>query len=85
MKKAIKHQEGDVLVFLPGQREIKKCEELIRQSSSNLKITPLFGQLSSGKQFAAIMPDKEGRRKVILATNIAPFGSMNIDHMFIQS
>lgn len=71
VKKAIKHQEGDVLVFLPGQREIKKCEELIRQSSSNLKITPLFGQLSSGKQFAAIMPDKEGRRKVILATNIA--------------
>ena len=71
VKKAIKHRQGDVLVFLPGQGEIRKCEELLRRSMSNLKITPLFGQLSSGKQFTAIMPDKEGRRKVILATNIA--------------
>lgn len=71
VKKAIKHKEGDVLVFLPGQGEIRKCEELLRRSMSNLKITPLYGQLPPGKQFAAIMPDKEGKRKVILATNIA--------------
>ena len=71
LKKAIKKQAGDVLVFLPGQGEIKKCEEVLRRSFTDLKITPLYGQLSPSKQFAAIMPDKEGRRKVILATNIA--------------
>ncbi len=71
LKKAIKKQAGDVLVFLPGQGEIKKCEEVLRRSLTDLKITPLYGQLSPSKQFAAIMPDKEGRRKIILATNIA--------------
>ena len=71
LKKAIKKQAGDVLVFLPGQGEIKKCEDVLRRSFTDLKITPLYGQLSPSKQFAAIMPDKEGRRKVILATNIA--------------
>lgn len=71
IKKATAHQDGDVLVFLPGQGEIKKCEELLKRSLPNFKITPLYGQLPPAKQFAAIMPDKEGRRKVILATNIA--------------
>ena len=71
VKKATKSQDGDALVFLPGQGEIKKCEELLRRSLPDFKITPLYGQLPASKQFAAIMPDKEGRRKVILATNIA--------------
>lgn len=71
LKKAIKSQEGDVLVFLPGQGEIKKCEELLKHSLPNFKITPLYGQLSPSKQFAAILPDKGGKRKVILSTNIA--------------
>lgn len=71
VKKAVKANDGDVLVFLPGQGEIKKCEELLKRSLSDFKITPLYGQLPPSKQFAAIMPDREGKRKVILATNIA--------------
>ena len=71
VKKAIKSQDGDVLVFLPGQSEIKKSQELLRRSLINFKIVPLYGQLSPSKQFAAIMPDSGGKRKVILATNIA--------------
>ena len=71
IKKATKSIDGDVLVFLPGQGEIRKCEELLRRSMHDFKITPLYGQLPPAKQFAAIMPDKEGKRKIILATNIA--------------
>ena len=71
IKKATKSIDGDVLVFLPGQGEIRKCEELLQRSMHDFKITPLYGQLPPANQFAAIMPDKEGKRKIILATNIA--------------
>ena len=71
IKQAIDKHDGDVLVFLPGQGEIKKTEELLKNSLKGIMIHPLYGQLPSNKQFAAIMPNKEGRRKVVLATNIA--------------
>ena len=71
IKKAIDKHEGDILVFLPGQGEIKKCEEILKRSLKGIMIHPLYGQLPPNKQFAAIMPNKEGRRKVVLATNIA--------------
>jgi len=69
--KAVKKSEGDTLVFLPGQGEIKKCEEILRKELRDFAIHPLYGQLPQGKQYAAIMPDKKGKRKVVLATNIA--------------
>ena len=71
ISKAIEKHDGDVLVFLPGQGEIKKCEEILKRSLKGVMIHPLYGQLPSNKQFAAIMPNKEGKRKVVLATNIA--------------
>lgn len=71
VKQAIDKHEGDVLVFLPGQGEIRKCEEILKRSLKGIMIHPLFGQLPSNQQFAAIMPNKEGKRKVVLATNIA--------------
>lgn len=71
VQRAFKEEEGDILVFLPGQGEIKKCEGLIRSKIKGLQVHPLYGNLPPSKQFAAIMPDKEGRRKVVLATNIA--------------
>ncbi|MEQ9007780.1 MAG: DEAD/DEAH box helicase, partial [Ekhidna sp.] len=69
--KASKKHEGDILVFLPGQGEIKKCESIIRSKLRGWSIHPLYGQLAYNKQKAAILPDREGRRKVVLATNIA--------------
>ncbi len=71
VKMAIDKHEGDVLVFLPGQGEIKKCEEILKHSLKGILIHPLYGQLPPNKQFAAIMPNREGTRKVVLATNIA--------------
>lgn len=71
IKKALIAQDGDLLVFLPGQGEIKKCEELLQGKVGNTIIHPLFGQLPFQKQFVAIKPDLEGRRKIVLATAIA--------------
>ncbi|MEQ8423970.1 MAG: helicase-related protein, partial [Cyclobacteriaceae bacterium] len=69
--KATKEKEGDVLAFLPGEGEIKKCEEFLRKELKGFSIHPLYGQLPFHKQQAAITPDKSGRRKVVLATSIA--------------
>lgn len=70
IKRAINEQEGDILAFLPGEGEIRKCEELLR-GKSGVQIHPLYGQLPQNQQYAAILPDKQGRRKVVLATSIA--------------
>lgn len=71
VKMAVQKNKGDVLVFLPGEAEIKKCEALLRPILKGVQIHPLYGKLPFNKQQAAIYPDKEGRRKVILATSIA--------------
>src|SRR5690606_33843534 len=69
--RAARENEGDVLVFLPGQAEIKKCEAILRKELPSFKVHPLYGQLPPSKQQRAIMPDRQGRRKVVLATSIA--------------
>lgn len=69
--RAIKEKAGDVLVFLPGEGEIKKCERLLRNERLNLEVHPLYGALPKQKQLAAIFPSPQGKRKVILATSIA--------------
>ncbi len=65
--------EGDILVFLPGEGDIHKCTALLSQSSKlkGCKLHPLFGMLPMNKQMAALMPDREGNRKIVLATSIA--------------
>jgi len=69
--RAVKEQKGDTLVFLPGEGEIRKCEALLKAQFSDIMIYPLFGMLAGNQQQAAIMPDKQGRRKIVLATAIA--------------
>jgi ATP-dependent helicase HrpB len=69
--KAFSEHEGDFLVFLPGQGEIKKAESLLKKLVPKAKIHPLYGLLTPNEQFRAIMPDRQGRRKIILATSIA--------------
>lgn len=68
---AVKKYPGDALVFLPGQREITQTLEKLERSLPDFKVVPLYGQLPAAKQFSAIMPDKGGKRKIVLATNIA--------------
>lgn len=69
--KAIKANEGDVLVFLPGQGEIIRTQEILQQKLRGFAIMPLYGSLPMNRQHAAIFPHKEGKRKVVLATSIA--------------
>ncbi|MBI2722376.1 MAG: ATP-dependent helicase HrpB [Bacteroidetes bacterium] len=68
---AIKEHEGDLLVFLPGEGEIKRCEEILKVQFPNFSIHPLYGQLPPPDQIRAVMPDKNGIRKIVLATSIA--------------
>ena len=66
-----KKHSGDFLVFLPGQGEIKKTEEILRRALPEDVIVPLFGQLSPSEQNRAILPHPSGKRKIVLSTDIA--------------
>ncbi len=68
---AVNEKPGDALVFLPGEAEIKKCAEILSNALPEFKIHPLYGQLPQNEQHAAIMPNKSGKRKIVLATSIA--------------
>jgi len=68
---AVQENKGDTLVFLPGEGEIKKCEEFLKDKLPDFSIHPLYGQLPPQEQFRAIMPNKSGKRKIVLATSIA--------------
>lgn len=70
---ALAETNGDVLVFLPGQGEIKRCLETLNNQLDSLEFValPLYGGLKNNQQQQAILPDKQGRQKVVLATNIA--------------
>jgi ATP-dependent helicase HrpB len=66
-----KKHEGDFLVFLPGQGEIKKTEEILKRALPEDIIVPLYGQLSPSEQNRAILPNPSGKRKIVLSTDIA--------------
>ncbi len=63
--------DGDVLVFLPGAAEIRRCAEDLADAAAlfDLAVLPLHGDLTADEQDRAVAP--AGRRKVILATNVA--------------
>ena len=72
VRKALAETEGDILVFLPGGGEIRRCRRLLEGTSSlpeDINICPLYGDLPFADQERAIVPGS--RRKVVLATNIA--------------
>lgn len=69
--KAFRIHEGDLLAFLPGQGEIVRCAELLEEALGEQVVHPLYGNLSSEQQRAAIAPSPQGCRKVVLATPIA--------------
>jgi len=77
--RALVSEEGDILVFLPGMREIRRVEENLQsQSNEDVVVHVLHGDLSASVQEAALSPGKPGKRKVILSTSIAET-SLTID------
>ena len=69
--KALQENIGDVLVFLPGEGEIKKCADILNNQVGGANLYPLYGQLSPREQQLAITPSPSGQRKIVLATSIA--------------
>ena len=66
--RAQREQDGDILVFLPGEAEIRRVAEALPNDST---IMPLYSRLSPSEQRAAIAPSPDGKRKTVLATSIA--------------
>ncbi len=75
-RRAVEHalatHPGDVLVFLPGQREIARVQaalDAVRAAGTD--VLPLHGELPVEQQSRVLQPDPDGRRRVVLATNVA--------------
>ena len=70
--RALSEDEGDILVFLPGIGEILRCRErLVAMVGSGVDVRPLAGALSTDEQDLALAGSPPGRRRVVLATDIA--------------
>ena len=78
---ALDDEPGSLLVFLPGQAEIRRVAEQLDEALAgrdDVRVCPLHGELELSAQRAAIEPAPAGLRKVVLATNIAET-SLTID------
>ncbi|GAM10825.1 ATP-dependent RNA helicase HrpB [Geobacter sp. OR-1] len=70
VKRALAETSGDLLVFLPGSAEIRRCGLMLADSSpGDILISHLYGDLPFEDQERALLPGN--KRKVVLATNIA--------------
>jgi len=67
------HEDGDILVFLPGEKIIKDCAKRLQYSSfhSKIHIVPLYGRLPKEEQERVFDNAPFGKKKVVLSTNIA--------------
>ncbi|PYF82457.1 ATP-dependent helicase HrpB [Marinomonas alcarazii] len=78
---AFNEETGSLLVFLPGQKEIRQAASQLQQRlghEPHLSILPLYGELSLKEQEAVIEPTTAPNRKIVLATAIAQT-SLTID------
>jgi ATP-dependent helicase HrpB len=77
VRRAVEHalasHPGDVLVFLPGQREIARVQAALEDSvaGAGIDVLALHGELPVEQQSRVLQPAPDGRRRVVLATNVA--------------
>ncbi len=73
IERALRAEQGSLLVFLPGAGEIRRTETLLKErlTDDNVDVVTLYGALDAGEQDRAISPSPPSRRKVVLATSIA--------------
>ncbi|WP_378955891.1 ATP-dependent helicase HrpB [Pelosinus sp. sgz500959] len=73
IKEALTETQGDILVFLPGVREINWVSSRLMDDGigQHMAIAKLYGALPQTAQDIAILPDPTGKRKIVLATSIA--------------
>jgi ATP-dependent helicase HrpB len=69
----LRSEPGSLLVFLPGQAEIRRVEERLHEAISdpNILLAPLYGAMDNAAQDRAVEPAPPGKRKIVLATAIA--------------
>ena len=72
-QRALQETKQSILVFLPGEAEIRRTEEMLNAANlpTNVLVRPLYGAMGFAEQDAALHPAPEGSRKVVLATTIA--------------
>ena len=74
-RRAVEHalaaHPGDVLVFLPGQREIARVQAALDAAAVAAEVLPLHGELPVEQQARVLQPAADGRCRVVLATNVA--------------
>ncbi len=80
IQRALREQAGDILVFLPGQGEIRRVDAMLAKSDlpPGVTVHTLYGDAPPEKQSSALSPAPPGTRKVILSTSIAET-SLTID------
>ncbi len=73
VRQALDENDGDVLAFLPGRREIARVQAVLTQTlvHDDVEVLALHGELSLAEQQAALAPAEAGMRRVVLATNVA--------------
>lgn len=85
VRMAHREHEGDILAFLPGEAEIRRCAELLsgafgtgptahggnETGAPQTRVCPLYGMMPFEQQHRAIAPSAPGERKIVLATPIA--------------
>ena len=68
---ALAQHPGDVLVFLPGRREIARVARAFQATAIEADVLELHGDLPVDQQARVLQPGDDGRRRVVLATNVA--------------
>jgi len=71
IRRALAEEPGGILAFLPGVAEIERVAERLAGLGDDIVLHRLHGTLSPAEQRAAIAPDPNGQRKIVLATSIA--------------
>jgi len=71
--RASRAESGSILAFLPGQGEIRRVEERLKEriNDPTIVLAPLYGTMDMKAQDLALEPAPKGLRKVVLATSIA--------------
>ena len=71
-RQALEENQGDVLAFLPGRREIARVQGMMQAlQRDDLDVVALHGELSLAEQQFALAPAEAGMRRIVLATNVA--------------
>ena len=71
VRRALAEEDGGVLAFLPGVAEIERVAERLNRLPDDVRLHHLHGSLDPAEQRAAIRPEPDGARKLVLATSIA--------------